>query len=512
MIRVAALLLVLPAVASPVQLQGGMDLRPRPEAIGRFEVRVSQRDEEGFRRTLMTVRADEASFSDVLRSAAAELGREVVGLERIGQVEPLTVYLVDRPVEDTLHWMAGAVGMRVLVRPDRIQVLQDLPPFPSVAEVHDGAERAYLRAMGAHPEHAQAPLALMDKASIQQQRGNLQAAIDEYDSLINGHHSSPLLAEAMWSSAGMLAELGSWRAAATRLDELASLPFAHPYHVDARIDLAEALCEIGDPQKAVYTLDALETYLQSESELGNVLDSDHSKVRRLITRGLASSYLEQPVEALRTLDLASSYDRFGDFADEITSTRAIALEISERPADAAIAWLKVAEEGKAELRGEALSNAARLSLVASDPLGALFVHRYAEEHGLEGETAEYASEARARLGMSSTLAPLGDQQLLVEAEDLLERGEFDLAAGRFAGLFERRGRLGHGELMRLARGYSEALASDGMLDTAIAALRGIIALLPEAPAQRQELYVHAAALLEQAGRFDDAIEALKGRL
>lgn len=499
-----AMLLALALLQAPVE----RDLSPRPEYRGRFEVRVTR--DQGV--DLLTIRADEAEARDVLEAVARELGRELTGFEQVGRCDPLTAYLVERPVEDALYWIAGAVGLRVLVRPERIQVNQELPPFASQAEIFDATEMACLRALASHPDHAEAPAALMAKARVQESRGNSQAAVDEYEALINGYHQSPLLAQAMANSAHALQEIGDWRAAASRLDELASLPRPHPFHVEARVELAEALCEIGDAQKAIYTLDALEVYLQEQMEAGNPLDSPRNKVRRLIQRARAQAHLGKPVEAQRTLDLARNYDADGDFDSEILAVRAVAFELGGHPAEASVAWLKLAEEGRPELRAGALASAARLALESGDSVGTLFVHRYAQGVGLEQVTEEYAAAARGQVGLGTTPAPLNVQQLFIESEDLVARGEYTLAARRFAGLYERRTSLSDEEVVRLARGYAGALARDGMLDTAISAIRGLVALLPDAPQERQALYRLAADLYERAERYDDALEALRGRL
>ena len=78
-------------------------------------------------------------------------------------------------------------------------------------------------------------------------------------------------------------------------------------------------------------------------------------------------------------------------------------------------------------------------------------------------------------------------------------------------IFDRRSALERDEHRRLAFVYSRSLAPEHQLDDAMLVLRMSAGEMTRA-ADRREVYLFAARLLEEAGEIDRAIAALEGRL
>ena len=499
--RAMALLLCVTPLVAPAQQ------RPRPgDGPASFQVAASHSDKT----SLLSVDARDTAIDVLMQAIAEEFGTKLTGFDRIATIERVTVRMVERPSEIVIQWVLGAAGLRAILSPDGIHVIDDLQPFPDQAQVFDVAELTYLRALNRHPDHELAADGYMAQARIQESRENWAAAVNDYSMVIDYHPESPHLPLALLRSGQLLARVESWNAAAANFDVLAGLDHAHPYHVEARIRLAECLCFMGDPQKAIYTLDAIETYIRSE-HFDPQGDGPSEKAQRLIVRSRALTLLGKSTEALRALDLALEYDSSETYRAEVLEMRGMALEKAGRNKDAAIAWMSLSELVEGEARAQAFAQAARLGLEGGDELGVLFIDKHARVQGAGAATAAYARRARHQLGLQTDPTSIDVGQTLLRAEELFTKGQMSEASKEFARVYERRELLDPKGLMRLALGYARALAADDLLDYAIMTLREIATNCPRED-DRQAIYLLASELYEAADRIDSALQALRGEL
>lgn len=477
------------------------DAAPRAVAApGRFEVHAELDGEE----PLLTVRAHEAPVERVLAAAARELGRELRGLDRVGPTAPLSIYLEGRPASTALHWIAGAAGLRTRLAADAIVVFDETSPFPTRPELFDAAETAYLRALRRAPEHAEAAGAELHLAEIQEDRGALAAAINHYDYLIGEYGDSPYVPEAMLRSGRHLASLGNWQAAAHRFEELARIEHEHAYHASARLELARALCELDDPEKALHALEALETHYPTHDP--------GERRARLLVRARAQALTGESIASLKTLDLATTYSAGGAADHEIRRISALALERAGKPRSAAVTWMGIARDADGDERGAALEAAARLALQGGDELGVLMLHAWAASLGVGDRVLVQANEARRRLGLEPLdLQALTAEQRVARGEELFGRGATAEAVSALELVYRNRERLAAPLRVRLAQVYARALSAEGLIDSAVKVLRDAAETLDKL-ADRERLYVLASELYEHAGRVEEAIEAMRGRL
>ncbi len=156
----------------------------------------------------------------------------------------------------------------------------------------------------------------------------------------------------------------------------------------------------------------------------------------------------------------------------------------------------------------AFEHAARLSLEDQDELAVLFVIRQA---GLAGVTGleRFGREARRRLGFE--LAPETPVvERVAQAEAWLDDQDFDRAATVFESLFLARGALAQETSARVCVGWARCVEHAAGLDAAIEILASVRPSLESLEARRL-VDVGAAALFERNNRFEDAIEAYRGR-
>jgi len=449
-----------------------------------------------------TIRANEAPALDVLRKLAGDLGRELEGLDAIGELPPITVHLDNRPAETALHWVAGAAGVRARVRSEAILLMSDTSPFPTKTEFFNIAETSFQRALVRYPDSPDSAAAEMRRAEIQEHRGALSAAIKLYDSVIRFHFASAEVPDAMLRSAELLVAEKQYESAATRLEELATLERPHPHHAEARLQLAECLTLSGRPGKALYTLRALDSNYPTEDpdEIG----------RRQLAHAHALAINGEGVEALRLLDaVQKSPDAPQQRLQEL---RSIALEASGRLGEAAVGWLRFGETGGPAVQERAAREAARLSLLADDQLGAIFIHRWAEERGIGDAVLDYANEARTQLGLTPhSLIDLTDSQRIERARQLSKEGMHADAARSLEPLFRRRSELSQETMLEVSLTYAKALDASGLEQDAIDVLRTSAPLLERREA-RNRIFILASELHEKHGRIEDALDAVQGRL
>jgi hypothetical protein len=465
--------------------------------LGHFSVRISATSEGD----LATVRANDASALSVLAKLALESGRELQGLDAISDAGKVSIYLSERPLETALHWIAGAAGLRLELRRESVLVIDDTSPFPAEGELYDISETAFQRALVRYPDSPEGAQAEMIRADIQRSRGNLEAAIKHYDSVVGFHFDSDLTPDAMLESGRLLMEIGEPEAAAKRLESLATLEREHPYHALARLELADALTLAGEASKALYTIKALNK---------NYETVDPQELRaRVLVQARATAASGDGVEALRLLD---QIDPKQSAELDVMQVRATALEQADRVGEAAVAWMRLAEASTAELQVTAIQQAARLSLAADDELGTIFIHAWAKQRGIESAVLTEFNQARSALGLTPrSMLDLNDEQRIERAERLLLDRNYEECARSLEPLFRRRDRLEPKMLLSVALAYSSALNSHGLEQDAIMVLRITAGMLTDSK-QREQIYLLASELHEKNGRIEDALDAIQGRL
>jgi tetratricopeptide (TPR) repeat protein len=453
---------------------------------------------------LLSVHAEAVPLSELLAEIGFRTGRTLESGEALPDAL-LTVDLVRRPLDQVVHTVSGAAGLRGRATASALVVELDIPLGAAPDELDQAAEVHAMRALRRFPDHALAPGAELMLGEIQEDRGRLDAAHDHYDLLVQRHRRSPLAPEALWRSARILQRLGRWSEAWAELSALLNRSEPHPYRAAARFELARTSVELGDPQQAEYLIDALDRDLPA--------DTRAELRRRLALRASITLANGNPNETLRTLD---QVDRMGstEVDAELEGVRARALEAAGRPAEAGRAWLVAAGAALDDaFRKRALRDAARLAFEAGDDLAVLFVDRHARGLGLGAIAEPWPSRARERLGMSGS----GAGSAL--AEDGLARVEALLAGGLWRDAFDASGGLladpsaALDDELRLRAVLARAHAAQQLVDaeSALDVLREHLNDF-ERIDERRGIYLRAGELLEHMGRFDEAADAYGGKL
>jgi len=450
-----------------------------------------------------TALARQVPLQLLLEEIGAQAGLTVEGLDRIADVDRVTVHLLRRPLDQAIHRILGAAGLRGRISSERIQVQVDVPLQPSSEEFADLAEVAYLRTLRDHPDDPRAAEMEFAMAGIQEDRGHLGAARGTFDYLVEKHPDSDLVPLALLRSGLLLQELGAWADAATKFTELANLAEPHAHEARARLELARCATELERYRPALLMLDALDRHypeptLQERSD-------------RLLLRAHAANGDGQPLEALRCVARIAALDPGPHMRVQIMRERGRALELTNHADRAASAWLALASGMEGGARAEALVEATRLALAAGDELGATFIAAHATDLGHGPAVAQLATEARTRLGLDPQLKDRTPRQKLAQAERSLQRGAVREAKGLLDPLFRRRIALDAATARAVAIAWARSLELEGDLDGAISVLR-LIASETEDDTARRGFYLLAAQLYEKHGRFHEAADAYGGTL
>ncbi len=492
----STLLLLFPVV------QGGTD--------GSYEVLV----EEVSGDLLCSVRARKASVHDLVSQIAKQSGRDLTGFDLSRSTEAVTVRLDARPMDQALHYLLGAAGFRAEVSTRSIMVRPELPPFPEEADLLDAADLAYQRALRFHansPNGDQAELAL---ARIQDRLGNAPLSRGHYEVLIDEYPNSNYRQEALVEAGRLLKRERNWEDAAVKYRSLIEmeredLSFEHvlldnPYAIEARINLARCSAQLGNYQHALHGLDNLDNLAPAQSP--------EERGRRNYVRARALIGKQDFVEALRLLQRADTQRAVGDYPGERVELIAEALSLSGRPADASLAWLQYSQRAYGSAQADALKRSAKLALEAGDELGALMICRQGEAQGHGEALAELQNQARARLDfVERDLIQIGFEQRLVRGEALVSQGQTHEAYLELQRLEQDLESQSSGELARFALAYGTCLEAEVGIEQTVRFLRKVLPLQPDIE-HRRNVYRLAARLFEKNEMFDQAINALGGKL
>ena len=472
---------------------------------------------------LLTVRAENATFRELMGVIAFEIGAtrgssiEVLGLDKLVRNPRVDAFVVDRPWQDALRWIAGSAGLAVVTRATQITVSEALPDFPTAEELRIRALLSYRQIQNDFASSGVMPDVLVESGLLALKLGPdfAQQAQGYFETLMEEHPTSDRLWEAMFLSAEVYASMQEWDKAALRYHEVADSVAMHEYHVDARRSMAIALCELGERQgdqplaaeesgqKAVITLQALDRYYPSE-------DRAEQRTRALIM-GRALALAGKPVKALRALDLAAARSALAENDPEVLTVRAKALSRSGRHGDASTAWLAVSKHSTGKNLEEALIEAAQEALKGGHELAVLAIHKQAMRNGFGRRLEPMQREAKLRLGIDDEVDGLSLAQQLARALHLSRRGLYAEAVRAMRGIYLRRGELNDNDRIELALGYARALNKEDLPREAVETLR-IMAGETTSAMDRRRIYTLAAQIHEIRGNYEAAIEALQGKL
>lgn len=448
-----------------------------------------------------SIAAENAPLRPLLEILAERAGITIEGLERVPAEVRVSVFLERRPLPQAADWMLGSVGLRADRRRDTLTLRVE----PREREdLWAEAQAAYFRALRRWPNHPGAPEAVVGQALLEEDRGNRVAARAHYDRLIEGWPDSQRVPDALKRSAELWAIDREWAFAAQKWSELLRLEREHAYEVLAYTELARCTALLGDAERALYMLDALENLSPAEGE-AEIQDRLYIRARGLV--GARRFH-----HALEALDEADLMERTPAEERESFQVRALALAGIGRDADASRAWLAFAQRSEGADRTRGLREAADLALGAGDELSVLFIEQLAAKLGQAGAVDSAAREARSRLELDDPmLAGTDSLQHLERAERLLAGGLVDEAHDLLESIHGPSARFSEADAVRFLVAFGRTLAAGAGADVAIDLLRERVEGIQD-PEHRRVIYLLAAELLEAEERYEDAIEAYRGRL
>jgi tetratricopeptide (TPR) repeat protein len=469
-----------------------------PAEDARFEVEIVEDEGELF----CTVAADNALWIDVLTEIAEEAKLELDGVGKDVEKLLLTADLRRRPLRQALAYIGGSLGLRFDVRQDTILVRDADAATWNRDELRDAAVAGYLRVVRDFPNHELAAEAHLSRAEIEELRGRSAGARASYEALVQQNPDSVLVPQALYRSAQLFQQEGEWRSAVEKYSRLLRSERATGYELSARLELAWCVARLGESERALYMVDALEV-MQPARDDSESLRRGQIRVRALAALG----------DGARALELLNDVEqRFGAGADkrESLELRALACEAARTPIDASRAWLSLSRMVEGSARSSALTKACRAALDGHDELSALFIAEAAREEGFDLGDLEH--EARTRLDIEgfagSEASPL---VRLAQAEALLASEPSSRALSMLNEIQATSPALDEPTRVRLEIAVGRALARSVSTDEALAHFRTVIPGIASAD-ERKRIYVVAAELLERESRFDESIEALRGRL
>lgn len=473
--------------------------------------------------TLVTVRAENATFHELLGVIAFEVGAtrgtslEILGMDKIARNPRVDSFVVDRPWRDALRWIAGSAGLSVVVTASKITVSEALPDFPTAQELRMRALLSYRQIENTAASSAVMPDLLIESGQLSVQLGPdfARQALGNFEQILSDFPTSDRLWEAMFLSAEVYASMGQWNDAALRYHEVADAVAMHPYHEDARRAMAVALCELGESQteqplaaqesgqKAVITMQALDRYYPSDDRV--------EQRKRALIMGRSLALAGKPIEALRALDIAAARSALAENDPEILAVRAKALARAGRHGDASTAWLAVSKNSTGQDQEVALIEAARQALEGGHEIAVLAIHKQAVRNGFGRRLEPFQREAKLRLGIATEVDGYTLSQQLTRAQHLSRRGMFAEAVRALRGLYLRRAELKNTERIEMALAYARALDKEERPTEALEVLQ-VVAGETTSPMDRRQIYTFAAQILEGRGDYEAAIEALQGKL
>ncbi len=481
-------------------------LLPGPQA--QSSVAVSEKNGDLY----CDVQARDIEVHRLMAQLGRELGLKVVGFEDVEESQRISVFLRERPVDQTIQYILGSAGLSATVTARTIAVSGELPPFPDSQAVLDAAEMAFVTTLTRFPKSAEAPTARLSLAGIALDQGNPSMAVRHYETLIEDFPDDSRVQDAHMSAGRLLVELEEWVQALPHFQEIANIKLDEktpaelfPVVAEARRELARCILMRGEARRAQFMLQGLEHSLPATT------DADRGIRWLLLSRALLD--LREPKKALTYLDKAQRLGQgiVGDF--EGMDLRARAMEQSGKPIEAATAWLQFSRNQPAEVKSKALVRAARLALsVEGEEVAVMFLHKYAVKEGCGDALVPFYNEARSRLGLEATSFENSTPTIRLDrGEQLLASGASEQASDVFASLENDFWTLSPTDRLRYGLAYGPLLSEQRSVDAAIDLLREVARSL-ESRENRSRIYRLVAEIYEGHGRFDEAAEAYGGKL
>ena len=478
------------------------------------DLQVSVSSYEG--ETSCTISAEQVSPRDVfgalMREARPLPGVDsiiVIGADKIPATPLLDLTISDRPFGEALGILMGCVGLRIEQRATTLTVLPEYLEGASSEALLERSRRNLVSTFSAFPNSEVSPLILRAMARVEEKLGLNDAAEAHLRQLAQDFPSSDLVPSALTHAAQLLQRSGQWGEAKQVLSQLCNLPYAHDHYPNGLLELARCHAELGEGRQGLRILDALNAIWP----LDKGVDSPAIQAERLFVHAACLFEAGDAGEALVLLDKCNELGHRGDLDPKVFPLRARALEAVGRPADAAVAWLARSRrvEGK-ESQGAALSEAARLALVADDQLALDLIYARGVELGVEQSLAGLRFEARASLGLSTDgMKPEGPSGLLLLGKRHLDAGRNEEALSALLAAKAHRDEFNETENLDLNILLGRASKEVRGIDSAVAEMREGLPLLSKR-GDRTQVYLYAAELYESAGRYEDAIAAYEGQL
>ncbi len=208
--------------------------------------------------------------------------------------------------------------------------------------------------------------------------------------------------QALLRTGKLFGKPNAWDEAAARFDTLAGVKAEHPYSIETRRLLADAHTRIAaastnkivareSARRALLVLDALDDYQETQDP--------EDRRERYIVRSRAHSLAGEPVHAMRCLDLAKEYSRYGDRDPELAELRAMALNEAGRYKDAVVAWLFHASLVTGEVRQASIVKAAKAGIDGGEYVATMAVAAAAKKEGFGDAVAPFNDAALIALNM-----------------------------------------------------------------------------------------------------------------
>lgn len=447
-----------------------------------------------------TVVATNANLETLMRTLAERSGRLLEG-PRPPDLAPalVTVELIDRPLTQVLEYVLGSVGLDYELSPSTLRLLRAPDEQPSAEDLLARSMATYLRAASLFPQAPEQERARLDQGRVELLRGNSEAALFHFTSLIDTHPRSPLVPDAQLLAADLLASLERYEEAHTLYLRVTELPAKDPRRGQARLGLARCQMELSNPSFTVLMLRRLERDSPSEDP--------REKGQRLLLLARALERSALPVEALEALD---ELERLGaplELQVEAMQVRALALERLEYVPAAGRAWMVVARETRGAAAGAAYRRAAEIALSQGEPLSVLFIEKELSQRGAEVAAVDLGPlvfDARLALGLSVDWGAADPGR---QAQAARRAAQLDPAAARpiWEALLSRGEALAPELRLEAARALAQLLVDSEGLDAALSVLAGVRALDPD---DNDRL---AGELCQRAREFERAAQAFLGR-
>lgn len=438
----------------------------------------------------------------LLQEIAAHSQRTLVGIEQLPAAARITLSFSDRPLSWVTQAVAGSAGWHAQVRSERIELQVDDLARLSDAELENRVQAACLRALKNDSTHREAPRAEMTLGSIQERRGNTQAALGHFRAALERDPEGTIAPQALMRAGAAHLRLGQNAQAIDCFTTVVGHPHAGSEQTAARLELTRAIAANGDGTQALFLLDALEKSAPATSE-------EERQLRDYI-RALSCLRAERRSEALEALARAEEAGVRPEWTRTAHELRAEVLAHFGRNRDAAVAWLALGKASNGEAQVQAWIRAGEQSLLAGDAVGVLMIQRLARDTAAAAALAEIADQARRQLGLNThTDGVAGD--MLEIASRAMESGNAAQAVSALDQVYPLREQRDPESRLELVLLYARALGASGQVDRAIEVLR------LEAQGLTDKLVLgrlcHAAGtLLENADRHEEAFAAFGGKL